>query len=143
MSTAISGLSELLRAMEPELHDGVYVFASVPPGSTLSGLGLEPLASFREKEGLSVIVSEREALEAALPVLFRAAWISLTVHSDLAAVGLTAAVAAALAEGGISCNVVAGAFHDHLFVPVDRAQEALDRLRRLQREAAVSPLRAP
>lgn len=133
MSTPISGLSELLRTMEPELHDGVYVFASMPPGSTLSGI--EPLSTFREKEGLSVIVSEREALGAALPVLFRAAWISLTVHSDLEAVGLTAAVAAALAEGGISCNVVAGAFHDHLFVPVDRAQEALDRLRLLQREA--------
>jgi hypothetical protein len=135
MSTPIFSLSELLRTIEPELHDGVYVFASLAPGSTLSGIGLDPLATFREREGLSVIVSEEEARRAALPVLFRAAWISLTVHSDLEAVGLTAAVAAALAEGGISCNVVAGAFHDHLFVPVDRAQEALDRLRRVQREA--------
>jgi hypothetical protein len=132
MSTPLSDLSELLRAMDPELHEGVHVFVSLPPGSTCSELGLDPLATFREKEGLSVIVTEHEARRAGLPVLFRAAWISLTVCSDLQAVGLTAAVATALAEEGISCNVVAGAFHDHLFVPVDRAHDALDRLRRLQ-----------
>jgi hypothetical protein len=133
MTTPIAGLSELLRTMNPELHEGVYVFASLPSGSNLSGL--DPLATFREKEGTSVIVPESEAIRAELPVLFRAAWISLTVHSDLQAVGLTAAFATALAEGGISCNVVAGAFHDHIFVPVDRAQEALGRLELLQRGA--------
>lgn len=134
MTTPIFDLNELLRSMDPELHEGVYVFASVPSGSDLSGL--DPLATFREKEGISVIVAESAALRAGLSVLFRAAWISLTVHSDLQAVGLTAAFAAALAEGGIGCNVVAGAFHDHIFVPVDRAQEALHRLRLLQRGAA-------
>jgi uncharacterized protein len=134
MTTPITDLTELLRTMHPELHEGVYVFASLPVGSDPSSL--EPLATFREKEGLSVIVPEADALRAGLSVLFRAAWISLTVHSDLQVVGLTAAFAAALAEGGISCNVVAGAFHDHLFVPVDRAQEALDRLLLLQRTAS-------
>jgi uncharacterized protein len=131
MTTRGAELTELLRSLDPELHEGVYVFASLPPGSSLSGF--DPLATFREKEGTTVIVLEAEALRAELPVLFRAAWISLTVHSDLQAVGLTAAFATALAEVGISCNVVAGAFHDHLFVPVDRAQEALERLRLLQR----------
>lgn len=133
MSTPSTNLSELLRTMEPELHEGVYVFASLPPGSKVTGL--EPLATFREREGTTVVVTEPDALRAELTVLFRAAWISLTVHSDLQAVGLTAAFATALAESGIGCNVIAGAFHDHLFVPVDRAHAALERLRLLQRSA--------
>lgn len=62
----------------------------------------------------------------------RAAWITLTVHSDLAAVGLTAAFSRVLAEAGISCNVVAGVRHDHIFVPVERAADAMAALRRLQ-----------
>ena len=63
---------------------------------------------------------------------FRSAWITLRVHSDLAAVGLTAAFARALADAGIACNVVAGVHHDHLFVPADRAGDALAALRALQ-----------
>lgn len=66
------------------------------------------------------------------PILFRAAWITLTVHSDLSAVGLTAAVAGALAQANISCNVIAGAYHDHLFVPFESAAQAMEILRRLQ-----------
>lgn len=70
-------------------------------------------------------------------MLFRAAWITLTVHSDLQAVGFTAAFAGALGRAGISCNVVAGAFHDHIFVPVEQAQEALAALKALQRESVL------
>jgi hypothetical protein len=80
-------------------------------------------------------VPEEQAVAAGLPVLFRAAWISLTVHSDLDAIGLTAAFASALGQAGISCNVVAGAFHDHIFVPVAQAQQALAVLRALQQDA--------
>lgn len=65
-------------------------------------------------------------------MLFRAAWITLTVHSDLQAVGLTAAVATSLADAGISCNVVAAAHHDHLFVPVESAGLAIAVLQALQ-----------
>lgn len=118
--------------MEPELNEGVYIFASVPPDASLAAI--EPLATFREKEGMTVIVREEDALRLDLPILFRAAWITLTVHSDLHAVGLTAAFATALAECGISCHVVAAALHDHIFVPVDRAHEALARLKLLQQE---------
>jgi hypothetical protein len=70
------------------------------------------------------------------PILFSAAWITLTVHSDLQSVGLTAAVSAALAEAEISCNVVAGVHHDHLFVPVARAEEAVAVLKRLMASAS-------
>lgn len=124
--------------MEPQLHPGVYVFVSLPPGEPMPAV--EPLATFREKEGLSLILPEQTAIAEGLPVLFRAAWIHLEVHSDLEAVGLTAAVAVALSDRGISCNVVAGAFHDHLFVPVERADDALECLQRLQGEAKESGL---
>lgn len=116
-------LAELLASMRPTLNEGAYVFATVAADTDLGSLA--PVGTFREAEGLTVIVGERQAREKRLPVLFRAAWITLAVHSDLQAVGLTAAVATALAEAGISCNVVAAAHHDHLFVPFERGREAL------------------
>lgn len=130
---AVSNLAALLRSMEPELHDGVYVYASVPPDCDLGGLAL--IAMMREREGVTVVVPEADALRASLPIMFRAAWITLTVHSDLEAVGLTAAFATALGDAGISCNVIAGAFHDHIFVPVDRGADALRALHALQHAA--------
>lgn len=130
MITPISDLPHLLRRLDPTLHDGVYVYAHLSGAASLKGL--EPLASFREAEGLTVIAGEPEALRAGLPILFRAAWITLGVPSDLAAVGLTAAVAAALGAAGISCNLVAAACHDHLFVPVEEGPRALAVLRALQ-----------
>jgi hypothetical protein len=95
------------------------------------------MASIREAEGLTLVVSEEEAARHGLVCRFRAAWISLSVHSDLAAVGLTAAFSSALAAAGISCNVLAGLCHDHLLVPADRGEQALSVLRTLQQQAAV------
>ena len=100
MVSPIRELAELLRNLEPILQPGVYVFASVAPGSDVTAL--EPLATFREAEGLSLIVEEGRAREAGLQGLFRAAWITLEVRSDLHAVGLTAAVSAALSRAGTS-----------------------------------------
>lgn len=133
MTNPISNLAELLRSMHPVLNDGVYVFSTLPSGMDVGRV--DPIATFREKEGLTVIVEEEQARAAGLPVLFRSAWITLTVHSDLQAVGLTAAVAAALSEANISCNVVAAAYHDHIFVPVESATEAIAALQRLQRRS--------
>lgn len=126
----ISNLNQLIECMDPVLHAGVYVFTSIENRETLKGL--KSIASMEESEGLSVVLREEDARELGLAVLFRAAWITLTVHSDLLAVGLTAAFADALAKAGISCNVVAGAFHDHLFVPVEHAEKAMRILKRLQ-----------
>jgi len=83
-----------------------------------------------------VILPEADARALGWPILFSAAWITLTVHSDLQSVGLTAAVSAALAEAQISCNVVAGVHHDHLFVPVARGEEAVAVLKRLMASAS-------
>ncbi|MGG1943325.1 ACT domain-containing protein [Trinickia sp. NRRL B-1857] len=136
MSQPVSDLQQLLATMQPSLNDGVYVFSSVHPNTDVSQFS--PLATFREHEGLTVIIDEPTAVLHGLPVLFRAAWITLTVHSDLQAVGLTAAVAEALTKAGISCNVVAAAFHDHIFVPVERAADAIAELTNLQARAARS-----
>jgi uncharacterized protein len=131
MPAPITDLAELLRSMRPTLNRGVYAFVSVPHGTDVAPM--QPIATFREAEGLSIIVDERTVGEHL--VLFAAAWITLSVHSDLAAVGLTAAVAAALARAGISCNVVAAVFHDHLFVPVASAGAAMTVLAELQASA--------
>lgn len=133
-SGPVSDLDALLASMSPVLHAGAVVFAQVADGQSL-GLR-EVIASVVEPEGVSVIVSEETAQARGLTPVFRAAWITLSVHSDLQAVGLTAAFARALAAAGISCNVVAGVCHDHLFVPFADAQTALAVLVRLQHEAA-------
>lgn len=128
---AISDLDTLLARMEPKLNPGRFAFVSLP-----DDVQLEPhaiVASIREPEGLSVILPEQQAIELGLPIAFVAAWITLTVHSDLTAVGLTAAFSKALAQIGVSCNVVAGVYHDHIFVPVEQAEQAMDALRALQR----------
>ncbi|AZQ51469.1 ACT domain-containing protein [Burkholderia cenocepacia] len=133
MSQPENDLAVLLRTMQPELHPGAFAFIALPPDADVSLSEL--IATFREAEGLTVVVDEETAARRGWPVLFRAAWITLTVHSDLAAVGLTAAFARALGAAGISCNVIAAAYHDHIFVPVDDGPRARDVLIALQRDA--------
>ena len=129
----IRDLDALLASLHAERNPGVYVFCQLTDAAVL--VSLPALATFREDEGVTAILPEESAAAAGLPVAFRAAWITLTVHSDLQAVGLTAAVAHALAEAGISCNVVAAVTHDHLFVPAERADDAVAALDRLQSAA--------
>lgn len=130
----ISDLDELLRSMSPRLNDGVYVFISVSSDTDVASL--KPIATFLEEDGLSIIVEESQIDGMGFDVLFRSAWITLTVNSDLNSVGLTSAVSTALAEREISCNVVAAANHDHLFVPVESAREVLDALTELQAKSS-------
>lgn len=129
-SKPISDLSRMISGMEPILNEGAYVYTSVPFGTDVSKL--TPVATAREAEGLTLVIPEEQALEQGFPILFRCSWITLNVHSDLNACGLTAAFATALANENISCNVVAGAYHDHIFVPLDRAAHSLAALKRLQ-----------
>ena len=115
-------LETLLRGLAPQLREGAWVFTRVDGGVPA---GVSPVVTVREDEGLTLVLSQPEADRLGLPYDFVAAWVTLRVHSALDAVGLTAAVSTALAAQGISCNVVAGSVHDHLFVPVDRATDAL------------------
>lgn len=130
MSPMISDLQGMLQQLQPTLHPGVYVFCTLPADADVAQL--QALAIVREAEGITLVLREEDAAAAGLSALFRAAWISLQVHSDLAAVGLTAALAGALAEQGIACNIMAGVHHDHLFVPTERAADALAALQALQ-----------
>jgi hypothetical protein len=119
-------LSILIREMKPVLNPGEFVFCLC---DSLEGtLMLNPMCTFQEEEGVTVILPRQKADAASLPYSSTYAWVTLTVHSSLEAVGLTSAVAAALTRANISCNVVAAYYHDHLFVPVkdaDRAMEVL------------------
>ena len=122
--SGIKELETLLQSMSPELQDGEFVFCTVK--SSLSEVvSLQPIATFMEQEGLTVIVEKRLAKQANLEFDGVFKLITLTVHSSLDAVGLTAAVATKLAEHGVSANVVAAFFHDHIFVQIDKAEQAL------------------
>ena len=118
-------LSRLLAALNPVMMSGEYVICCLDGWQWNSLERLEPLAVFREQEALTVVV-ERQAAEAAdltIDAVFKA--ITLSPHSSLEAVGLTAAVSAALAEAGIPANIFAAYYHDHIFVPSDRAKDAI------------------
>ncbi|ROV59105.1 ACT domain-containing protein [Vibrio ponticus] len=125
---AISDLDTLLQSMSPELVEGNYVFCTVS-GGLEQYFHLDPIATFREKEGLTLVLDESVARDAnlAFDAVFRL--ITLTVHSSLEAVGLTAAFASKLAFYGISANVIAGYYHDHIFVQKDKADAAMAALR--------------
>ena len=116
-----------MSGLEPRLHEGEYAFVSLGPDA--SWAGLEPVATVREPEGWTFVVPREQAAARGLEPLWQGAWITLAATTSLDSVGLTARFAQALALEGIACNVVAGAFHDHLFVPAGRADEAVELLR--------------
>ncbi|WP_345696809.1 ACT domain-containing protein [Kitasatospora terrestris] len=121
-------LRTLLSGMHPVLNPGRYVYCTFPAKVPA---GLRPVVSVAEEEGVTVVVPQEEADSLGLRYEYVAAWITLRIHSALDAVGLTAAVAACLADEGVSCNVVAGFHHDHLFVTADDADRALSALQSL------------
>lgn len=110
--------------MRPTLDPAIYGFACLPPGCALPR-GVTPLCVFTEAEGTTIIAEQ--AMLAAAGVAHRGGWarITLMVHSALDAVELTAAIATALAEAGISANVVAAYYHDHVFVPWEKRASAI------------------
>jgi len=127
--TGETDLQKLLSDMKPKLNEGEFVFCIVD--SSENANGLDPLCMFQESEGTTVIISKQQADDAGLPYSMVCSWITLTIHSSLEAVGLTAAVSKALTEANISCNVVAAYYHDHIFVPIQDAKMAMDVLGQL------------
>lgn len=119
-------LTVLLRSMRPELHVRPYGYA-LNTGAAMAGV----FAQIVEAEGVTVIAETEVLAQMGLAIGPLWARISLTVHSDLAAVGLTVAIASALAAEGISANVVAGYYHDHVFVPWERRDDAMAALRQV------------
>lgn len=107
-------LEQLLKSMKPEHNAGDYVFCKV---TTLENINLDEIEMlFKEKEAITLILKKEIADTLKLEYSVIMSWITLTVHSSLEAIGLTAAFSKALSDKEISCNVVAAYYHDHIFV---------------------------
>ena len=116
-------LQKLLKTLKPKHNSGEYVFCVV---DKIENLNLEDIVlMFKEKEGITVIIKKQLANKLKLKYSFVASWITLTVHSSLEAVGLTATFSQALAEKGVSCNVVAAFHHDNIFVAKKDTKKAM------------------
>lgn len=130
MTQAQTDLATLLAHLSPRLNSGEYVYLTLK--DPLPAM-VRPLASFHEWEGESVILRKEQADTIGIKHgIDTYAWITLGVQSALDSIGLTAAVAKALADAGIPCNVVAAFHHDHLFVPSATGERALAILKKLQ-----------
>lgn len=124
-------LNKMLASLAPKLREEEYIFCTVANGRYGDYPELAPIASFMEAEGLTLVIPKHRA--EVHGILYEAVFrcITLSVQSSLEAVGLTAVVATKLAEKGISANVIAAFYHDHVFVQANRAKEALVALEEL------------
>ncbi|MEM6767875.1 MAG: ACT domain-containing protein [Bacteroidota bacterium] len=129
MPAGETDLKTLISQMEPALMEGEYVFCIAGAEMVIHPTSL--IGMFREQEGLTLILHKHLADQEGLAYYAIMKWISLRVHSSLEAVGLTAAISSALAAANISCNIVAGYFHDHMFVPKGDEERAMSVLRDL------------
>jgi uncharacterized protein len=116
-------LHQLLRNASPSLHPEVFVFCTLPEGDLPADV--KPVCTLRETEGMTIIVRRGEAERLGLAHTFSCRMITLNAHSALDAVGFIAAITERLAARGISANIVSGYYHDHLFVPLERSEEAV------------------
>ncbi len=120
-----TNLKKLLAGLSPVLRDGEYVFITAESARYGDYAETDPVASVMEPEGLTLVLEKKTAEKAGFAYNSIFACITLQVHSSLDAVGLTAAVSELLSLHGISANIIAGFFHDHVFVPSGKASAAL------------------
>lgn len=125
-----TNLEILLASINPQLSDRDFVFCTVSE-EVLVALALKPICVFREEGGVTLILEQQHAESAQLEYSGKWSLITCKVNSSLAAVGFLAAMSKVLAEDGIPCNAVSAYYHDHLFVPADRAQDAMGILTQL------------
>jgi hypothetical protein len=123
----LADLAEIFAALTVSRRDGVFVMCTV---DDLPDADLE--AVLFEGEGITIVLPLTQAEELRLTWGFEAAWLTIDVLTALDGVGLTAAVSQALADAGIACNVLAGFHHDHILVPVDAADQAMDTIAALR-----------
>ena len=121
-------LDKMLATLQVERRPEPVTLVTLP-GPVELGAGVEALIS--ESEGTTAVVTVAEAKRRGWPIDFVGVWLTVQVHSSLEAVGLTAAMSKVLTEQDIPCNVLAGFFHDHLLVPLDRVDDAVAALNSL------------
>ena len=125
-------LLQILETLSPEMRDEDYVFCTFENAKYGNYVPLNPIASFQEKEGLTLVIESEIATKYKIKKSSIMKCITLNVHSDLELIGLTAEVSRILSKNDIPANVIAGFYHDHIFVPKDKAQKALKALKTLQ-----------
>jgi hypothetical protein len=128
--------------MNPALQPGHWVYCKFDGQQDLPP-GVNALATYRESEGVSAIVEHSDAVAHGLAHHFDCALITLSVHSDLASVGFMSEILKTLAARAIPCNVVSAYYHDHLFVPLQLAQPALDALHMMKQQRVADIARCP
>jgi hypothetical protein len=127
--TGETDLDELIRSMSASLIDGLYVFVTVQPGQIPKGISHRMM--FEEAEGITLIMLKSEADAHDLAYEFPCRMITLNIHSSLDAVGFMARISSELAKHDMGVNPVSGFFHDHLFVPDGREDDAMNVLQKL------------
>lgn len=128
----------MLAGMKPTLKEGRYYFCTTNDVDVVTSLSSRSLATFREDEGVALVLEESDAKRHGFSLAMPMARIVLEVFSALDGVGLTAGVATALADHGIPCNMIAAYYHDNVFVPEGMAQRAIEILSLVQREACAT-----
>jgi uncharacterized protein len=126
-----TNLKTLIKSLKPTLNEGQYVFCSLAKQDFET---TDIILFFKEKEGITIICTQEFADKKGYTYNGTFAWLTLQIHSALDAVGLTAAFSNALAKNNISCNVIAGYYHDHIFVQHEKGKEAVSVLEKLSNE---------
>ncbi|MDO6515731.1 hypothetical protein SAMN05421766_101693 [Zobellia uliginosa] len=124
-------LAEMVKGMTPKLNPGEFVFVTLKNADHIAPKDI--LCEFKEHEGITLVITKQKAEELGLTYDYIASWITLSIHSSLEGVGLTALFSSELAKHNISCNVIAAYYHDHIFVDRKDGTKAIEVLERLSK----------